>query len=381
MTQIEEQLQPNNLFNLVKKGKNLHRRVQSSNSHDFDTLLNNKPATPNLMAEIAREQGVADTAKTLKAVETSATKQEEKHVTIEDIDEIPTNTGWIVPKNPYSKNPMQAIKKRDPHTIQTHTNDDHFETPKKLERFSDQQHLDEITGLSTVLERNQSIESSEIDPKELTSEKSLEGRSCRSHTRRSSCHEPTFSRKGSITQNTPQNIVGYPLSNELEKETAEGVGKKPHCQKQQVPTQADAVKYKLNGVISQDQKYQAMKVAKEKYHLSKKITPQAARNFLKVLDKHQKALPERSLQKPMNDRIQKPIETLKLEKNAPVNEEIQVFHKLESKIDMMSTKVEHLNQKTSLLMSQVADLRNIVTILTKEHNNYQQVIIWFQDKL
>ena len=133
MAQVEEHFQPNNLFNSIKKGKNLHRRTQSTNLNGFSSIVNQNQnqVNPNLMEEIAKQQGVSDTTATLKAVDASTKKQEEKHVTVEDINEIPKNMGWVIPKNPYSKNPIQNLKKRDFIAKTFHSNEIPLEPTKK----------------------------------------------------------------------------------------------------------------------------------------------------------------------------------------------------------------------------------------------------------
>ena len=123
-----------------------------------------------------------------------------------------------------------------------------------------------------------------------------------------------------------------------------------------------------------------MKQAKERYNLAKDITPQAARNFLKMLDKNCKVpsvaeSPEKSKKACVYTKstTKIPVNKSVTDKFTQNNDKIAVINNLETKLATMTAKMEQLNQKTSKLKEQVSGLNTVIKLLTQENNTLKQV--------
>lgn len=381
-----EALQPNNLFNSVKKGKNFHRRTQSTNAYDFDAMLNIKKTNPNLMEEIARQYGVSDTAATKKAVEASSNKQEERNIIVEDIDEIPNNIGWIVPKNPNSNmNPLHVVKKRDLAHI---LNSNPPAPTKKLEKFTDQELVNDLTGLNVISERHQSIESSDIE--------ALNSGSRGLHTRTSSCNDPSlFAGKQAGTAHLSQNMSAMPsgfkphhnriqLSGDNENKTSETCNNSL-LQNAQPQHQPSPTVSKIGELFPQRNGSHSTKNAKDLFNLNMHITPEVAKNFLKVLDKNRKsshfsgtnsdskAADHKAVSKPKESEEKKQLNR-GIQNHTPEDEKMMIIRKLEAKVSRMSAQIEQLTDETCHLKEQVIDLSDTIKILGIENMTLKKVI-------
>lgn len=376
-------LQPNNLFHAVKKGKNFHRRTQSTNAYDFDNLLNLQRSTPGLMEEIAKSQGVADTNATKRAIDASVGKQEEKHVIVEDIDEIPKSIGWVVPKLPKSNmNPLHVIQKRDLSNV---INSNGNIATKKLEKFTDKDLVNDLTGLNVIMERHQSIENSDMDAVEFKSDKNSTENSHGVHSRTNSWNDsslqsgkPSASNRSSqgVAPSTfkPQHRRGQ-LSMDLDNRL-----KSDLTRSQQFPPQFSPKLTQISELLPQHSGSQSAKNVKDKFNITKKITPETAKNFLKVLDKHRKSpslggtvqFDARPIhQKDSGEK--KPLSTI-VENLIHEDEKITVIKTLETKISKMNTNIEELNNKTATLQKQMMELTNVIKTLQAENSNLRKVM-------
>lgn len=383
----EKHLQPNNLFSDVKKGKSFHRRTKSTNDYDFGTMLNIPRSNPGLMEEIAKDLGVADTNATRKAISAASKKQGEKHVIIEDINEIPKNIGWLVPKNHNAgSNPLQMVTK---HNLKSPSGQ--VQPAKKLEKFQDQGLVNDLTGLNVILERHQSVESSDFDAIEMTPEKSAFSPNRKKHSRTISWNEPSLSTKKQMAEaahnNPPLKTLPSPqsksrvhttMSIDFNNRTSEPAKKEllrksqpqfhPHRSTQSFEPKASNYQ---SGSLS-------TKVPIERFDLAKNITPDMAKNFLKVLERHKKSPSVGGSSvfadhRKVSQREQLTESKYISQRTEPTVEKSHTMNYLEEKMAKMSLQLEQLNSKTSMLSQQVVELTGTVNMLRAENDNLKKV--------
>lgn len=151
-----------NLMNQRAQGKKLHRRTQSSSKHDLNGFINKKNDTEEFIQDMIQNQQVLNTDATQYALEADTIKQtgNEIEVIVDDIEEIPT-TGFIVPKaNNY--NPLNLISRRNlAARIGSVGNLYPVKKIHLLEQLQD--HIDDLTGLGTIHEKKNSMESMDTE--------------------------------------------------------------------------------------------------------------------------------------------------------------------------------------------------------------------------
>ena len=385
-----EQLKPSNLQATHKKGKSFHRRTHSHNAYDFNSVMNLPPTTtPGLMEEIAKAQGVGDSNATRKALDAASNKQSDKCVIVEDINDIPKNVGWVVPKNPNADNNPLLLRK---HNLTLKAQQLHSSPDKKPEKPVNQHLINASSGLNTIHERQQSVESSEAEPLGLRSGgNSTSSRA--NHARTTSWNESLFANNKQISRNS-YNLASPTLqghhrrvqfSLDLENKvnpfttTNDTLLSRANATSQQRSPKSG----RLNELFAHAGTHSA-KHAKEKLSIRPNVTPETAKNFLKVLDKHKKApsLESMKLESSLQtaERVSLTRETNDKRPNNAIlknliveDEKLTLIQNLESKLQAMEGQLSHLTQKTSSLEHQVIGLTSTMTLIQTENSALKRV--------
>jgi len=143
------------------KGKRLHRRTQST----FDLNWTNAPVKETNSEEFTNEMvkihNILDADITQKILDVAQVPEDDdREVIVDDIDEIPITMG-IAPKLNSENNPMSLIKRRNLSTMipgsGTHC------PIRKINLFLELQNIDDLTGLDTIYERKNSVESIDME--------------------------------------------------------------------------------------------------------------------------------------------------------------------------------------------------------------------------
>ncbi len=150
------------LMNLRATGKKLHRRTQSHTTFSLNGVVDKKNTTDEFAQEMLQNHSILNGDLTQKVLDAVNKDLNEKEVIVDDIDEIP-NTGIIIPRgfSNGSNNPMNPIQRRGllmRNTFQT--NASQF---KKMDMLSQVKNIDDITGLNTIHEKRNSMESIETE--------------------------------------------------------------------------------------------------------------------------------------------------------------------------------------------------------------------------
>ena len=148
------------LMQLRAKGKKFHRRTQSTFTTEF-VRLPEKESNPNEFAqEMAETHNLLSAEITQKVLDVPFNFENDREVIVDDIEDIP-QTGAVVPKLPLGSNPMNFIKRRNLSAFTSAVNN---KCPvKKVNLFIDLQNINDLTGLDTIYERRNSIESMDLD--------------------------------------------------------------------------------------------------------------------------------------------------------------------------------------------------------------------------
>lgn len=151
------------LMNLRAKGKKLHRRTQSHTTFSLGEVVNKKNTSDEFIHEMLQNHNILNGDFTQKVLDAVNKGEDEKEVIIDDIDDIP-NTGIIIPQG-FSNNfnnPLNNLQKRNlllmRNTFQA-TNSQF----KKIDMLSQVKNIDDITGLNTIHEKRNSMESIETE--------------------------------------------------------------------------------------------------------------------------------------------------------------------------------------------------------------------------
>jgi hypothetical protein len=152
------------LLSFKPKTRPFHRRTQSNSAYDMNTLVHGNVPAPQEQAieEIVNTHNIIGSAVTLKALENAKQIDIEKQVIVDDIDEIPRTTGIIVSHKNQNSNPMNFIKKRNLSCFTSFVNACPI---KKIDLLNEPQKLDEMTGLNTIYEKRNSVDS--FDPESM----------------------------------------------------------------------------------------------------------------------------------------------------------------------------------------------------------------------
>ena len=150
------------LMNLRAKGKKLHRRTQSHTTFSLNDVVNKKNTSDEFVHEMLLNHNVLGSDVTQKVLDAVNRDANEKEVIVDDIDEIP-NTGIIIPHG-FSNNlnnPLNSIQRR---SLLMRNN---YQTAgsqfKKIDMLSQVKNIDDITGLNTIHEKRNSMESIETE--------------------------------------------------------------------------------------------------------------------------------------------------------------------------------------------------------------------------
>ncbi len=141
------------------KGKRLHRRTQSSTKHDLASLFNKKVASEEFIQEMFQSQNILNTDSTQRALDADIRKNEDKEteVIIDDINEIP-KMGFVVPKSNFSHNPLNFISRKA--LIGKAESIGSLSVSKKTNLLDNiKNNIDEFTGLNTIHEKKNSMDS------------------------------------------------------------------------------------------------------------------------------------------------------------------------------------------------------------------------------
>ncbi len=158
-----------------QKGKRLHRRTQSTFNLDFINP-NSTEKKNEFIEEMAERYNILDATKIQKLLQAPSNIEPTKDIIVDDIDEIPFS-GFIVPTTE-SKNPLAFIKSRNLSVASKNVGNG---CPvKKINLFLDNK-IDELTGLDTIYEKRNSVESIELDDDEQIMN-DISGLSCGSKT-------------------------------------------------------------------------------------------------------------------------------------------------------------------------------------------------------
>ena len=150
------------LMNLRAKGKKLHRRTQSHTTFSLGEVVNKKNTSEEFIHEMLQTHNILNGDITQKVLDAVNKDENEKEVIVDDIDEIP-NTGIIIPQG-FSNNlnnPLNNLQKR---SLLMKTN---FQATgsqfKKMDMLNQVKNIDDITGLNTIHEKRNSMESIETE--------------------------------------------------------------------------------------------------------------------------------------------------------------------------------------------------------------------------
>lgn len=255
----------------TKKNKNLHRRTQSSTVYDMARLLN-VPSSDRqeILQDMVNTYNIINSERTQKAVEASNAIVAEKHVIVEDIEEVPKSSGYIVPKYPKNdSNPLSIIKRRNlSYSEGANTN-----LPQKQpQRKIDPEMLGSIIGLNVIYERHHSIESSDFKSDKLSVS------SKETHTRTNSL--------GEGLQFSARNYNGKRTHapNEIETKCSPRVSSSNGV----TPSPKSGGLLQKSKLVAPQPEIKETAV-KSKLNINKKISPEEAKNFLKLLNKQRQS--------------------------------------------------------------------------------------------
>jgi len=145
------------------KGKKLHRRTQSSTKHDLNSLMNKKAASEEFIQEMLQSQSVPQNDATQRALLADMQRHAEydKEVIVDDIEDVPS-IGFVVPKTHYSNNPLNLISKKN---LTARVSSLGNLCPVKKVHLLDQikDNIDEFTGLNTIHEKKNSLDSADTE--------------------------------------------------------------------------------------------------------------------------------------------------------------------------------------------------------------------------
>lgn len=170
-------------FNKIRQKGGNHRRTQSNTAYDLCGVLNTHQSQPELIKQIAENYQILDGSNTQKLLEATRQNTDEKQIIVEDIFEIP-NSSAIVPHRKGALNPINFVHRRN---LSCSTNEQSSRecTQKRMNYHN----LNDIIGLNVIIERKNSVESSECDNTTLevkSERKSRCSKEERLHTRSSS---------------------------------------------------------------------------------------------------------------------------------------------------------------------------------------------------
>lgn len=164
MENNEVVLEPIDFNKIRQKGRN-HRRTQSNTAFDLCGILKTHQSKPELINDIVETYNIMDGNDTKKLVDAINDKENEKQIIVEDIYEIPTSRA-IVPHQSSSCNPMNFVKKRNLSCGGSLSNTCPI---RAIDLRADPETLNDIIGLNVILERKNSVESSEFEAGSLSS--------------------------------------------------------------------------------------------------------------------------------------------------------------------------------------------------------------------
>jgi len=152
-----------NLMDQRAKGKKLHRRTQSSTKHDLNSLMNKKAASEEFVQEMLQSQNFPQNDATRRALQADALipTEYDKEVIVDDIEDVPS-VGFVVPKTHYSNNPLNLISKKN---LTARVSSLGNLCPIKKVHLLDQikDNIDEFTGLNTIHEKKNSLDSADTE--------------------------------------------------------------------------------------------------------------------------------------------------------------------------------------------------------------------------
>jgi len=144
------------------KGKRLHRRTQSTFDLNFasSSVPEKESNAEEFTQEMIKLHNILDANVTQKILDVVQIDEDDREVIVDDIDEIPI-TSAIAPKLNSENNPMSLIKRRNLSTMipgsGTHC------PIRKINLFLELQNIDDLTGLDTIYERKNSVESIDME--------------------------------------------------------------------------------------------------------------------------------------------------------------------------------------------------------------------------
>lgn len=149
------------LMQLRAKGKKLHRRTHSTFHLNLDKITGQEPDHQEFIQEMLQTNNILTSDATQKLLQAPiAPKEDDVEIIVDDIDDIPF-TGPIIPKPSSSNNPMAFIKRRNL-SLANPSSDSNCPI-KKVNLFIDLQNIDDLTGLDTIYERKNSVESIDME--------------------------------------------------------------------------------------------------------------------------------------------------------------------------------------------------------------------------
>lgn len=394
-----------NLMDMRAKGKKLHRRTQSSSKHDINGLLNQKQASEEFVQEMLQTQNILNANATHQALDADISKQlgNEKEVIVDDIEDIPY--GVIVPKAHNNNNPLNLISRRN--LAARIGSVGNLYPPKKvhlLDQLKD--NIDEFTGLGTIHEKKNSMDSCDTDTMarspDLLSICNSQGSKnpSRTHSKHSSLDiRPGHSKTSSADLrniNFIQPILDLrPLSQSIkaEKENIHftkkpsnfsssdthdnlanmgpGFGissttKKGHHQRSQRPA-STSYTFKTTETSVTSPKTQT-----PSFNISDLVSPKGSTvyNIKPVLDKTGKLS-----KSGIKSTTQKETSKTTVENKLPTTTtEINNYtHGMDSNIASLSESMKNLTSKTDMLENQIKSIFQVVDSFTNEKNHLQEV--------
>lgn len=147
-------------LNAHAKGKKHHRRTQSTLNLEIEGLTPKAVKKDEIMQEFLQAPDTLDADITQKILDVSIDLNSDRQVVVDDINEIPSK-GAIVPKLNFNVNPLAFNKRRNLSAATPPINN--CCPIRKIDLFSNLQHIDNLTGLDTIYEKRGSIESVDIE--------------------------------------------------------------------------------------------------------------------------------------------------------------------------------------------------------------------------
>lgn len=250
-----------------------HRRTKSSYTYDIPGMLNVSSGDQFTSAyEIVQPHTTTNLERTQKAVEASTKIATEKHIIVEDIEEVPKSTGYIVPRYPKNDSgPLSIIKRRNlSGSMAAKVNSMENQQPKKI----DAETVNNLTGLNTIHERQQSIESSDFKSDKMSVS------SKETHTRTNSLNDGIF---GTQFSNRNQSGKRSHFHQESEQRASPlGSGRSSLNSSPKVTHQIQK-NTPTSLFLAEGQSPHAD--SNSKLNINKKMTPEEAKSFLKLLTK------------------------------------------------------------------------------------------------